>query len=229
MADKTNKIGIIIEGNLVINIDKVKPNDYNPKQDFREDVELSREYEKIKDSLKYYGQIDAIKVRELDDGSYEIVNGYHRWTAMKELGFDKVEIKNYGKVTREEAIKMAVVTEDTRIPLDTLEVAELLKVLKEIGDSMAGLPYTMEEMDKKIALLTFDWGDLEREPVTGSEETEDGDGQLDTIMFKVSITQKENINRKITEVQREQGVTEGRALEIICTSGQIDTIKEKNA
>lgn len=163
----------IIQNNSIIDIDKVKPNDYNPKPDYTQSEELKIEFEKIKNSLKYHGQIDPILVRESDKkGEYEIINGYHRWLAMKELGFKQIEIKNLGKIDRIEAIKKALSTEELRIPLDVIEVAELVKKVKESEEGLKGLPYLEKEITEKIDLLDFDWKSFEREIVDVVEEDE---------------------------------------------------------
>jgi len=147
----------IIENNMVIDIDLVIPNNYNPKPDFNSTEELQLEFQKIKDSIAYHGQIDPLIVRELN-GKYELINGYHRWQAMKELGFEKVEIKNLGVIDRNEAIKKALSFEELKIPLDTIETAKLVKILKEDQISLEGLPYFSEEIENKIKMLDFDWG-----------------------------------------------------------------------
>jgi len=153
----------IIENNFVVAIDKVKPNGYNPKPDYNSTDELKAEFEKIKNSIRVHGQIDPIQVRELGKGMYEIVNGYHRWVAMKELGFKEIEIKNLGKMSRAEAIKKSLSFEELKIPLDIIESAKLIKELKDAEEDLSGLPYTEEEISNKIALLNFDWNDFERE------------------------------------------------------------------
>ncbi|MHA1867143.1 MAG: ParB/RepB/Spo0J family partition protein, partial [Candidatus Heimdallarchaeaceae archaeon] len=94
--------------NLIVSIDKIVPNDFNPKPDYNSTEELRIEFERIKNSLKNHQQIDPIIVRELPEKElkkkpgmrkkYEIINGYHRWAAMKELGVKKVEVKNLGKI-----------------------------------------------------------------------------------------------------------------------------------
>ena len=55
---------------------------------------LKKEFERIKKSLQEHGQMDPIIVREIEDNKYEIINGYHRWNAMKDLGYYECEIKN---------------------------------------------------------------------------------------------------------------------------------------
>jgi len=147
----------IIENNFVVAIDKVKPNGYNPKPDYNSTDELKAEFEKIKNSIRVHGQIDPIQVRELGKGMYEIVNGYHRWVAMKELGFKEIEIKNLGKMSRVKAIMKALSFEVLKIPLDIIESAKLAKEVRDSEEDLSGLPYTPEELENKIRLLEFDW------------------------------------------------------------------------
>jgi len=145
----------IVENNMVVDIDLVIPNNYNPKPDFNSTEELQLEFEKIKDSIAYHGQIDPLIVRELN-GKYELVNGFHRLQAMKDLGFEKVEIKNLGDITREEAIKKTLSFEELQIPLDRIEVAKLIVALDKDGKSLEGLPYDADVIDSLKKMLDYD-------------------------------------------------------------------------
>jgi len=199
----------IIENNQIVDLDKIQPNDYNPKPDFRESEELKIEFEKLKNALKYHGQIDPLIVREIGEEKYELINGYHRWLAMKELGWKKAEVKNLGKISREEAIKKALTLEEIRIPLDVIEVAELLKNLKEAEVELEGLPYLEEEIKEKIELLEFDWENFKE-----TEEEEKPD--ITTLSIKVTQEQRKIILEAINKVMEKEKVKEGRALELIC-------------
>lgn len=167
----TQYIMKIIEENKVISIDEIYPNEYNPKPDFNSTEELKLEFEKIKKSIKFHGQGDPIKVRETAKG-YEIIDGYHRWFAMKELGYDKAEIKSFGKITREQAIKITLSFERTKIPLDVIEEAKLVKEIYELEQSIDGLPYTEEEVADKIKLLEFDFDQYEDDMDNDGEKKE---------------------------------------------------------
>ncbi len=167
MEEKT-----IIENNMVVDIELVIPNNYNPKPDFTSTEELQLEFAKIKDSIAYHGQIDPLIVREVND-KYELINGYHRWQAMKELGFEKVEIKNLGTISKEEAIKKALSFEELKIPLDVIETAKLIKALKEDQVSLMGLPYMSEEIENKLKMLDFnfnDYQDTDLEDIKGNKK-----------------------------------------------------------
>lgn len=200
----------IIENNLIVDINKVVPNDYNPKLNYEDIPEFQAQYEKIKESLRYHGQIDPVLIREIENGLYEIINGFHRWKAMKELKFEKVEIKNLGKISRQEAIKKALSTEEPRIPLDVIETAKLLKEIKESEAGLEGLPYLEQEIKEKIELLEFDWNTFENE--------EDIEKMPDTQKFNIIVTteQKEIIDKAMKQVMDNEGCKEGRALELIC-------------
>lgn len=195
--------------NLIMEIDKLVPNDWNPKLDYNSTEELKIEFEKIKNSLKDHGQVDPIIVREIKD-KYEIINGYHRWVAMKELEFKEVEIKNLGKITKNEAIKIGLSLEETKIPLDVIEVAQLVKSLKEIGE-WQGLPYSLEEIENKIKLLDFDFKQF------GEIVLPEGI-DITTLSFKVTKEQKEIIIQAIDKIVKKEGVSEGRALELIAAN-----------
>jgi len=204
-------MGKIIENNLIVEIDKIKPNDYNPKPDYSKSPELQFEFDKIKKSLKYHGQIDPIQVREITGNvPYEIINGYHRWKGMKEMDFDKVEIKNFGKITKTEAIKIGLSMEVLKIPLDVIEVAQLIKEIKDKEESLEGLPYAIEEIKEKIALLEFDWDQFKDD---GEGLTKEKDNKLS---FVVDEKQRQVILQAIKKVMDKGEEDQGEALKTIC-------------
>lgn len=66
-------------------IEKCRPNAWNPRGMNK------KEFEALKLSIQEHGQTQPIQVRPVKNG-YEIIGGYHRWLAMKELEFKEVEI-----------------------------------------------------------------------------------------------------------------------------------------
>lgn len=192
----------IIENNLIVPIIEIKANDYNPKKSIQDDEETRLQYDKVVKSLKVFGQIDPILVRELEPDKkepnikYEIINGFHRFTAMLELNFSEIEIKNLGKMTRSEAISRALSTEEIRIPLDEIDVAGLLKELNDdLNFDLTELPFSEQEIADKIEMLDFDWGkfDSELEEDTGEIERLRDEGEH-TITFGLSKEELEQYN-----------------------------------
>jgi len=163
--------------NLVVDIDCVTPNEYNPKVHYEEDEHNFHEYEKIKESIQKVGQIQPILVREIGKDRYEIINGFHRWSAMKELGFSQVEIKNLGKLTFDEALSRALLTEDTKVPIDKVELGKLFKEIVTIEKPIEYwadlLPYTPDLIKQQVELLDFDPDMYESEGGEGSGGEED--------------------------------------------------------
>lgn len=183
--------------NTVVDIKNVIPNDYNPKLNIDDDQENRKEFEKIKESLELAGQIQPLIVRELESGKYEIINGYHRWRAMQELGYKKIEIKNLGKIDFDTAVSRALLTEDTKIPIDGIELSALIKKLvtpdKSIDYWASLLPYTSEVIQEKIDLINFDFNQFDNE----NEEVEDGAVNFN---FKVSMENAEICRRALSMV-----------------------------
>lgn len=140
---------------------------YNPKLNYKENENNQLEFDKVKKSLQKFGQLQPIIVRQLDDEIYEIVNGYHRFEAMKELGYTEIEVKDLGKIDFDQAVAIALQTEDTKIPIDNVELASLINTLvteeKPIEYWSELLPYDAELIKSKIELINFDFSQYEKE------------------------------------------------------------------
>lgn len=143
----------VIQNNSVVDINLIRPNDFNPKPDYKNDRELSMLFDKLTDSISHHGQTLPLLVRE-DGDKYEIIDGEHRYYAMLELGYKYAEIKNLGEINRVEAIKK-LFSSELRFEVDPLEEAKLLKELHESNISLEGLPFTIGEIEEKISLLDF--------------------------------------------------------------------------
>ena len=155
----------IVENNQLAEISKLVPNKFNPKRPYADSSKGKRMFDDLKKSLKKGGQVIPVLVREVEK-KFEIVNGYHRWKAMQELGFKKVEIKNLGKISYGEAVKYALSTEMISNPIDNLELASLLKKMREDDELISiqdDIPLTMEEIDDKIDMINFNFEDYEIE------------------------------------------------------------------
>jgi len=69
---------------VMVPIDKVEPNKWNPNKMSEEN------FNDLVENIKRVGWIDDIFVRPLEDGKYEIIGGEHRWRAAKVLGYKEV-------------------------------------------------------------------------------------------------------------------------------------------
>lgn len=121
--------------------------------------------------MSRHGQVDPLLVRELKDGSFEIVNGMHRYYVALEQEWKEIEIKNLGKLSDTKAKALALATEDAKIPLDAILRSKMVKELLDFDpDSLDDLPYSEEEAEDMRKLLDFDW-DATQDP-DGKEKEE---------------------------------------------------------
>jgi ParB-like chromosome segregation protein Spo0J len=139
-------------GTTTISPFALKPNPWNSNRVDREN------FEKLKKSLQTLGSFKPILVRQIEDG-YEILGGYHRVEAAKELGFPTVPIWNLGVVDDARAKEISLV-DNTRYGeddaealsklLDSLETDLLTQILPE---SPVELPDTEDLVEKLDAEL----------------------------------------------------------------------------
>ena len=126
------------ENSKIVDINEVCFNPWNPK------IKRSKEYEKVKESVKLNGLGMPIVVREIEDDNYkyQVLDGEQRLTAALDLGYDKVWIVNLGRVSDEEA-KSKTLWYEMAVPFDKEQLGNLLVDL--VGK--VELPYTDNEIE----------------------------------------------------------------------------------
>lgn len=72
-------------------IEKLIPNTWNYNEQSEQMFEI------MKENIAAYGMNRPVTVRDLGD-RYEIINGFHRWLACKELGYKSILINDLGDV-----------------------------------------------------------------------------------------------------------------------------------
>ena len=188
---------------LKVQIDKVEPNDYNPKE------KDTPEYKNVVKSIQLNGLKQPIFVREVDgNDNFVIVDGEQRWTAAKELGHKEIYIYNLGKISEEEAKSLTIWLE-VQVPFSE---AELAPIVMELNDLDIELPYNDLEIDgfRNLASFDFDsaWG--EQTPIDEEEKNEE------ILTVKMTPEQFDIVHRSIEKTVSEYSVTEGEALKKIC-------------
>jgi len=149
---KNNSLEKFIE----IDIEKLVKAEWNYKE---EDAELQQ---KLVNNIKANGQIENIIIRELDTGFYEVVNGNHRYDALKELGFDKAIAYNLGKVSQAQARRIAISTNETKFKANQEKFIDLMNELIDefsVEDLVQDMPYSEEQLVNFKNLKEFDWKD----------------------------------------------------------------------
>lgn len=109
---------------LFIELDMIKANPYQPRKEF--DAE---ELNDLAESIRQKGIIQAITVRKIDDGSYELISGERRLRASKLAGIDKIPAFVLDVSSKEDLLEIALIENIQRTNLNSLEVAEGYKRL----------------------------------------------------------------------------------------------------
>ena len=142
--------------------------------------------EKLKENFKRNGQVENIQIRELEDGKYEVVNGNHRLDVMNELNIKECHAYNHGKISLEEAQRLAIETNETRFQTNAFKLGELIKDMSgtfAIDEMAKTMPFTSEEMNNMIEVLDFDWNTFENEEPLDLEKEDKFEHKIN---FKVS-------------------------------------------
>lgn len=175
--------------------------------------------EKLKNSLDKHGFKDAIKVRELDDGTLQIVGGQHRNRYAKNKGMKKVPVLRLGKLSDLQAKELGLI-DNGRYGEDNIEkLADILSQLGSPDELVSILPMDISEFENIFqGQEDVDFDDLLNE--VGDLESDAA--ELDTLppvmkthqimRFKVSVEDAPAIQEFIAKIQKEQGFTESDQL-----------------
>lgn len=172
---------------------------------------------KLKENIKRNGQVENLLVRELDTGYYEIVNGNHRLDVLKDLNFKKVFCYNFGIITEQSAIRIAIETNETKFGSDELKLAERInELITEFGqeDLVATMPYSETELNNFKELLNFDW-----EQYNNETSLDDPDYKETYVKITVDISEHtyklwKEINDKMEKILGYKN--EGKVFEFMC-------------
>lgn len=130
----------------------LKANKWNSNRVDREN------FEKLKKSLQSLGSFKPILVRQVE-GEYQILGGYHRVEAAKELGFATVPIWNLGEIDDARAKEISLV-DNTRYGeddaealsklLDSMETDLLIEILPEAPVELPDTEDLVEKLDEEL-------------------------------------------------------------------------------
>ena len=147
----------------IISMDKLVVCDWNYKK--FDDVFMMKQ---LVANIKKNGQVENLIVCELEKGYFSIINGNHRFLAMKELGIKKAMCCNLGKISEAKAKRIAVETNETGFKADDEKLAALLgEIVIEEEDFSETNPFTEEEMKNFNSIVLDD----EEEVTQSSKKT----------------------------------------------------------
>lgn len=160
---------------------------------------VSREnLEKLKKSLSSLGSFKPVIVRQLSDESYEILAGFHRVEAAKELGWSEIEVKNLGPLSDQRAKEISII-DNTRYGEDDAELLEQLISSMDTEFIQDAIP-EIEELE--FPEIEEDLSEFE-EKVREERTEEEG---VKTLKFRYDdLDQADEIEDKLLIVARDNG------------------------
>ncbi len=119
-------------------LSKIEPREAQPRYQFDEEALIE-----LADSLKTYGMIQPITVREISEGYYQIIAGERRWRASRIAGLETVPVRVI-EADERRASEIALVENLQREDLNPIEEAKgLSRLMKEYG-------LTQEEASRSV-------------------------------------------------------------------------------
>lgn len=170
---------------------ELKANSWNTNRVNREN------FEKLKKSLQALSCFKPILVREIDAG-FEILAGYHRNEAAKELGFPVVPIINIGKIDDDRAKEISLVdntrygeddTEALNKLLDSFETNLLEEILPELVS--VEIPETADALEKLHEEL---------------KKTKEDESEFKVLKFRLESEKAEEIEAILSKVAFEKNI-----------------------
>lgn len=141
----------------LVPIDKLVAAEWNYKK------ESESMTSKLVENMRRNGQVENVLVRELDNGTYEVVNGNHRVAAMRQIGASNVIAYNLGKISDEEAYRISIETNETSFDVNYVQLSKLIKSLGgtwDMEELLKTLPYDQSQIDNFLKMNDFDWNAL---------------------------------------------------------------------
>jgi len=175
-SSKNTLIGARLNGSLknyvILPIKVLRKATWNYKQ------QDESKQKKLTKNIDTFGLVQNIQVRALQDGLYEVVNGNHRLDSLKELGISHVIAYNYGTITIEQAMELAVTVNETRFETDYIMLSDIVNeiiqeetskdVLSDLSEIMPFSYYELQSLqeissksEEDVFNIDFDISDVD--------------------------------------------------------------------
>lgn len=188
---------------------QLKPSHWNPNV-----VSPDNEH-KLEESLKRHGFFKPALVRELADGSLEIVGGQHRIEAAQRLGYKEVPVVNLGQISDKKAQELCLLDNGRYGADNTLQLAEILEGLGGVDELAAFMPYSETDLASIFSSVNIALGDLELPDLDEDVPSLPREKPLQThqiLRFKVPVDDVQDITDLIERTIKVQKFTESDSL-----------------
>lgn len=141
-------------------LDWLVPNAWNPNK-MTESM-----FEKELNSIKEFGFVDPITVRQLSAELYEIIDGEHRWRAAGRLGMTAVPCTIVRGLCDQQVKKLTPILNGLRGEPDPAKLSDLLRDLlaSETTESLLRtMPFEVGQFNDLAGIAPFDWDAFEEQ------------------------------------------------------------------
>lgn len=194
-------------------IDQVNPEILVPNK-WNTNVVSPENEEKLDASLKRFGVFKPVIVRELIDGTLQIIGGEHRAQSAIRLGYKSVPIVNLGMISDQKAKEISLVDNDRFGEDDSLKLAELIGTL-DPAELSSFTTFSDADLDSlftnsSIALDELDALSMPTEDIDLPQEKTIQTHQI--MRFKVPIKDVDAVTQKIERAIKVQGFDDSDSL-----------------
>jgi len=152
----------------LVDINQVKPNEWNPNE------QTDYIFEKEIKSIRKFGFIVPITVREKEENDFEIIDGEHRWRAMREMGAIKIPINNIGRRKDVDAKQLTIILNELKGKADKDKLKSLFQSIAssiDFDQLMDTMPFSDDEVKLMMQDLTIDWDNVDKnKPIVDSSK-----------------------------------------------------------
>lgn len=165
---------------------------------------------KLDASVRKLGMFKPILVRELADGTLQILGGEHRAQSAVRVGLTEVPIHNLGPIDDIKAKQIGVVDNARYGQDDTVALAKLLEELNLDTDVTTFMPFDDTAMQNIFASVNIDLDslDLESDSLVPLGAPPESGPKLQThqiMRFRIPVEASQDVTDKLERVMRLQG------------------------
>ena len=171
---------------------------------------------KLEESIKRHGMFKPVIVREMEDGSLQIIGGQHRAQAAQRMGVENIPVVNLGRISEKKAKEVGLLDNGRYGSDNTLQLAELLEELGTPDELAVFMPFSETELTSIFSSVNISLDDLD---IDGSDDDDDAvmpkskPTQTHQVMrFKVPIDDVDDITDLIEKTMKQQKFTESDSL-----------------
>ncbi|MBE0438056.1 MAG: ParB N-terminal domain-containing protein [Methylomicrobium sp.] len=191
-----------IDPNLLI------PNDWNPN------VVSDENQKKLDASLERLGSFKPVLVRELDDGTLQILGGKHRRDSAVRRKLATIPVANLGKVDDIKAKEISLADNERYGEDDATILQKMLNSLETASELPDFLPYSIDDIDSILNDddISIDDFDIDADDDLPIEEPKPSSPTHRIMRFKVQIEDAESISDLIDKIIRKNGLNSSDSL-----------------